>query len=74
MNALQKYVDRLPDDEKRLIINDWEYFSEYGSIGDKPLRIHAENVMKEVKCDTHITMWMHQLAFECYRYFYNREY
>jgi hypothetical protein len=68
-NLIETFVKKLPDSEKRLIIDGYEKLSVTGAVGDEPIRIQAEALMKEFKTDTHVSLWMSQLAFECYRYF-----
>jgi hypothetical protein len=73
MRSVGEYVRSLPDDEKRLIANGWELFEKEGAIGDDPLRLHAEEMMKETSSPASmVTFWMQQLAFEVYRYYAER--
>lgn len=72
-NIVALYIKNLPDSEKVLIIDGFELFERNGSIGDEPLRLHANAFLKENGIPpSHITLWMNQLAFEAYRYFTNK--
>jgi hypothetical protein len=72
MNFLQGYVANLTDDEKVKIIRSYEQFELDGFIGDAPIRSHTTAVLDKMGISKdHITMWMQQLAFECYRHFAN---
>src|SRR5579859_1022585 len=70
-NKIEEYVEKLDDDEKIKIINGYEVLSSTCVIGDEPIRTHAEALMKEELSfsASHVSMWMSQVAFECYRYF-----
>lgn len=73
MNLIAKYVQSLDDEEKLAIIDGFERLEHTGTIGDEPVRQHAEAFLAEIGSDQmHIVMWMQQLAFECYRYYANQ--
>lgn len=70
MNSLKQYVSDLSDEEKRKIVNGWVVFEREGSIGDSPIRHHAEQFIDGINGDHHmVVMWMEKLAFEVYRYY-----
>lgn len=75
MTPLQQYVNILSHDERHSIINSFEQFEKTGSIGDAPIRVHTGAFLFNLGTgNSHITMWMQQMAFECYRYYYNAVY
>lgn len=72
MSFVAKYVEALDDDVRHAIIKSYEQFEADGFIGEEPIREHARHIVQHLGAsDSHITMWMQQLAFECYRYYYN---
>lgn len=71
---LTQYVDTLADHEKMAIIRSYEQFEKDGFIGDEPVRQHALRLIKEYGLSNdHITMWMREVAVECFR-FYAKKY
>lgn len=77
MTPVQEYVAGLDVDTIHSIIASYEQFEKDGFIGDEPIRQHTKMVMLKVTGqddDSRITMWMMQLALECYRYFYKVTY
>lgn len=77
MTPVQEYVAGLDEYIIHGIITSYEKFEKDGFIGEEPIRQHAELMIIQITGQAnndHITMWMHQLAFECYRYFYQQTY
>lgn len=67
---IREYVARLSDAEKIAIINSYEKFECDGHIGNEPIRIHAEHIVDSIGAsNVMITLWMKELAVECYRAF-----
>lgn len=71
MNTIRDYVSKLPDTEKKVIIESFERFEVAGFVGDEPIRQHAEIVshLMGIRNTSSIVVWMNFLALECYRYF-----
>ena len=70
MFTVQKYVESLSDQEKLVIIENYERFEKDGAIGDEPIRFHAVQFIKLAVLGTvSIVVLMEKIAFECYRYF-----
>ena len=74
---VDKFVEDLNDDTRILILEDYEKFRRDGMIGDCVLRSTTEQMMSMLKSDSHVILWMEQLAMACYRYYgqkYIKEY
>lgn len=70
MSTVRQYVAKLPDDEKVLIMANYEQYEKDGWIGDEPIRRHAQAFIEQVNAsESGIIMWMNAMAFECFRYF-----
>lgn len=71
-SPVTQYVDALSSDDRHAVIASYEQFERDGHIGDEPIRIHARQLMVHlgITDDYHVTLWMQQLAFECYRFYY----
>jgi hypothetical protein len=74
MNAVQEYVQQLPDSERVLIVQGYEELQKKGVIGDEPIRLHAQALITSLGMDkdSHIAIWMCQLASEVFRYYAHR--
>lgn len=66
-NAVREYVALMSDDERSLLIKQFEQFEEQGSIGECHLRDVANGLMPEGSFN--VVIWMNFVARECYRYF-----
>lgn len=72
MNKVREYVENLPDEEKELIMLGYDKLEKEGAIGEEPIRLHAEALVKSLGMDretAHIVMWMEKLDHECCRHF-----
>lgn len=73
MKPVAEYVASLPEAEIHSIISSYEQFEKDGYIGDEPIRLHTRAFMESRGLEDHyVSMWMTQVAMECYRYFYHR--
>lgn len=72
-DVVREFVEKQTYQTITQMISDWEYFSETGEIGNCVLRQKAHELMKSLNCNTNfITVWMKDLAMECYRNRYIR--
>lgn len=72
-NSLREYIESLTVQEKKLIISSHEKFEAQGYIGDEPVRVYTEKYLIANSIPLHnVTIFMHLITFECYRYFANR--
>lgn len=70
MTAVREYVKNLSDSDREAIISSYEQYEHDGFTGETMLRIHTNALMEVLGASPyHITMWMTQLATECYRYY-----
>lgn len=69
---LTKYVNLLSHEERHAIVQSYEKFEQDGFIGDEPIRTYAEAFCTSIgiKNGSNITLWMDQLAKECFRFYY----
>ena len=68
MNPLKEFVNNLSDDEKIQIMKDYNQFEKDGFIGDSAIRTNARKLIRQLGANENmITMWMKDIAFECYR-------
>lgn len=73
MTIVADYVDSITDEDRLAIICGYEQLERDGSIGDHPLRVHTETLLKRHSItDCSPVMWMTLLANECYRHYANR--
>lgn len=73
MTIVSDYVSSITDEDRLAIICGYEQLERDGSIGDHPIRVHTEALLKKHGIDEYsVVMWMTQLAFECYRYYADR--
>lgn len=65
----QEAILALSDEDKIVLIDEYEQFERDGFIGDCKLRALARTMPNG---NSMVTMWMTILAHECYRYFANK--
>lgn len=65
----EEAIEKLTDDEKRLLISQFEQFERDAFIGECELRTLAKSLPGG---NSHVVVFMNLLAGECYRYFANK--
>jgi hypothetical protein len=65
--TLQQYVADLAENDLWSIVDSYEKFEADGFIAAAPIRVHAEAYMRLLGVNAHVTTWMRELAFGCYR-------
>ena len=74
MNFIEKYVDDLHHTDRHDIIATYEKFRVDGFVGDLSVRVHARQLCKQMDNIIPITTMMCDLAHECYRYYYRKNF
>lgn len=68
MNRVREHIESLSIPDIEELVKEWEQFEKDGFIGDCLLRKHAEYLIESCGHQKHmITIWMRDIAFECYR-------
>ena len=71
---LREFVAQLTDAQRHEAIRRFEQFEQDGQIGDESLRLFAKEYMRITGIPhEYIVTTMTQIAFECYRYYYNNQ-
>lgn len=64
----RQYIAALSISETKELFHSYEKFERDGFIGDEPIRQHALRFIEQAGIpNSHITMWMRELAFEALR-------
>lgn len=73
MTPLAAFVAALSHEDRHAIIQSFEQFERDGFIDDAPIRIHTRAFTDSlgITGEMHTTMWMEQLAKECFRFYYH---
>jgi hypothetical protein len=68
MSYIRQYVESLEDGAIQEIIASYEKFERDGSIGDEPIRTHANALIASLSIPIPpVVLVMEKMAFECYR-------
>lgn len=69
---VQEFVEKLSHEERHEIIRTYNIFDRDGVIGDDAIRVYAQKLIDEINAlDSHITLYMRELANAIFRYYYN---
>jgi hypothetical protein len=72
--GLPNFVSNLSDEVRHEIIADYVKYEQIGSTPMSTLRKEATNYQQSVNLPSHVIVHtMERLAFECYRYYYEKE-
>lgn len=72
---VQKFVEELSHEERHEIIRTYKIFERDGTIGDEAIRIYAQKLIDEINAlDSHITLYMRELANAIFRHYYDKMY